>query len=256
MRAELHADVPVDEFFEDPTIAGTLRLIEDSDSELAGLALAAVTAPAQSVPLSPAQERLWFLHELDPNDASYNMPVTVRIRGLLDIAALEHALDELVERHEMLRVEFGESGGRTVQWIDGRRPALEHIDLGGHDLQHARDLVAERANRPFALRTEPVVRLTLIRLADEDHLLGIVLHHIAADGWSLEVLYGELSELYGAFTKGKPSPLAPLPMSFFDLLRQDTDGEDAAVDYWMQALAGASVLGNAHGPPSARGAFR
>ena len=242
MRAELHADVPVDAFFDDPTIAGTLKLIEDCAPGLGDFALAVAAVPDRSVALSPAQERLWFLHELDPNDASYNMPVTVRIQGLLDVAALERALDELVERHEMLRVEFGESGGRTVQWIGGRRPALEHIDLAGHELQHARDLVAERANRPFALRAEPVVRLTLIRLTDDDHLLGIVLHHIAADGWSLEVLYGELSALYGAFTKGKPSPLAPMPMSFFDLVGQDSASEDAAVAYWTKALVGAPVL--------------
>ncbi|GAA2372522.1 amino acid adenylation domain-containing protein [Dactylosporangium salmoneum] len=198
----------------------------------------------RTYPLSPGQQRLWFLHRLDPADASYNVPVTLRISGPLDAGALELAWDELMARHDMLRVRFRDDRGTAVQWIDRQRPPLQRLEPAApSDVEAARGLLRLRANQPFDLVTGPVLRAGLIRLADDDHLLGIVVHHIAADGWSVEVLLRELSELYAAATSGKPNPLPPVAASYLDLIAERPAGaDDDAVAYWTRELAGAPAL--------------
>lgn len=189
------------------------------------------------------QERLWFLHRLDPGDASYNLPVTLLIRGTLDTEALERALMELVDRHDTLRTRFGERDGTPVQTPGGRLPELEFADRTG-DGERARELIAERGGRPFDLERGPVLRLTLVKIGPREHLLGLVFHHIAADGWSIEIVLRELSELYEAYTAGKPSPLPPLSMSYADHVRAQGEqpGDERALAYWRETLAGAPVL--------------
>jgi amino acid adenylation domain-containing protein len=265
VRAELGAAVRLDDFFEEPTLAGMIELVArfragdglsaGPESETGGLAPAALAPaaltpavlsdPARSAALSWAQEGLWFLYRLDPSDISYNMPVTLRIRGDLDAGLLDEVLIELVDRHEMLRVAFGERDGRPVQMIGARGPGLEVINLSGRPdpAASARELVVERADRPFDLELGPVLRLTLIRLAADDHVLGLVLHHIAADGWSVELLLREISELYAAYAAGQPSPLPPLELGYLDHVRQAGHRDDAAaLAYWTEQLAGAPVL--------------
>jgi amino acid adenylation domain-containing protein len=260
MRAELRTEVPFGDFFEDPTVAGTAALVARcraahvpaagrGDGPAAGpgaetAALAAPPDPARSAALCSAQERLWFLHQLNPADVSYHLPVTLRIHGTLDVELLARALTELTGRHDMLRSTFAERDGRPVQTIGARGPGLERIDLSGRpDPEHARALLAERADRPFDLEHGPVLRLTLIRLGADDHLLGLVLHHIAGDGWSLEVLLAELSELYAAYAAGEPSPLPPLELGYLDHVRQAEGRDDAAaLAYWTEQLAGAPAL--------------
>ncbi len=258
VRAELRADVPLDDFFEEPTAAGTAALVArfraengpaaGTGAETAAVAPAASAAPsdsARSAALSSAQEGLWFLYRLDPADISYNMPVTLRIHGPLDVGLLDEVLIELVDRHDMLRATFAERDGRPVQAISARGPGLEVIDLSGRPdpAASARAVVAERADRPFDLEHAPVLRLTLIRLAADDHVLGLVLHHIAADGWSVELLLRELSALYRAYAAGEPSPLPPLELGYLDHVRQAERHDDAAaLAYWTEQLAGAPVL--------------
>jgi amino acid adenylation domain-containing protein len=254
VRAELRTDVPFGGFFEDPTVAGTAALVArcragdgpaaGTGAELTVAALAAPPDPARSAALCSAQERLWFLHQLNPADVSYHLPVTLRIHGALDVELLDRVLTELTDRHDMLRSTFAERDGRPVQTIGARGPGLERIDLSGRpDPERARALVAERADRPFDLEHGPVLRLTLIRLAADDHVLGLVLHHIAGDGWSLEVLLAELSELYAAYAAGEPSPLPPLELGYLDHVRQAERRDDAAaLAYWTEQLAGAPAL--------------
>ncbi len=254
VRAELRTDVPFGGFFEDPTVAGTAALVarcraEDgpaagTGAETAAAAPAAQADPARSAALCSAQERLWFLHQLNPADVSYHLPVTLRIHGTLDVELLDRVLTELTDRHDMLRSTFTERDGRPVQTIGARGPTLERIDLSGQpDPERARALVADRADRPFDLEHGPVLRLTLIRLAADDHVLGLVLHHIAGDGWSLEVLLTEVSELYAAYAAGEPSPLPPLELGYLDHVRQAQRRDDAAtLAYWTEQLAGAPAL--------------
>ncbi|MFC7384584.1 amino acid adenylation domain-containing protein [Sphaerisporangium rhizosphaerae] len=198
-------------------------------------------------PLSAGQERLWFLQRFDPADASFNIFVTERLRGALDIDALGRALDEIVSRHGTLRTRFrGEE--RPVQQVLAPAPVpVEHLDLSalpGDDREgRALDLVAERTNRPFDLAQAPPLRVSLLRLSAEEHVLCLVVHHIVADGWSLNVLYRELSTLYAAFRRGEPSPLPPLPRQYAEYVRavQDDDGA-GDLAYWKERLAGVPPL--------------
>jgi NRPS condensation-like uncharacterized protein len=164
------------------------------------------------VPLSFAQQRLWFLDQYEPNSSVYNIASALRLRGSLNIGVLEQSLDEIVRRHESLRTTFSMVDGEPVQVIG---PATEFslavADLGdfpeGEREEEARRLAKEEAWRPFDLAREPLFRASLIRLGEDDHLLVLAMHHIASDGWSMGVLYRELSVLYGTFVKGESSPL-------------------------------------------------
>ncbi|MFC4531324.1 amino acid adenylation domain-containing protein [Sphaerisporangium dianthi] len=198
------------------------------------------------IPMSAGQERLWFLQRFDPADASFNIFVTERLRGPLDTGALGRALDEIVSRHGPLRTRFpGEE--RPVQQVLAPAPIhIEHLDLSalpsGDREQKALDLVAERTNRPFDLGQAPPLRVSLLRLAAEEHVLCLVVHHIVADGWSLTVLYRELATLYAAFRRGEPSPLPPLPLQYADHVRAPRQDEASSLAYWKQRLAGLPSL--------------
>jgi len=162
-----------------------------------------------------AQERLWFLERLNPGSPAYNQCRALRLRGPLDTTALQHALGELVGRHEALRTTFREHEGRLDQVI--HPPAAVELPL--EDLVHleeglagARLLEMERdmARRPFDLQTGPPLRACLVRLRPEDHALLLAMHHIVTDGWSLDVLFRELGALYGEFSgRGKAGLKGP-----------------------------------------------
>ncbi|WP_327003490.1 amino acid adenylation domain-containing protein [Dactylosporangium sp. NBC_01737] len=185
--------------------------------------------------LRAAQERLWFLHQLDPADASYHLPLVMHVRGRLDRAALERALDAVTGRHESLRtrVELLDGAPVLAAAPDGVR--LETAVATG--LEAARDLVATFVTRPFDLTAGPVLRCLLIDAGPDGHVLALVAHHIAADGWSLQVLRRDLDALYRAYATGAPAVLPKLP----DLPPATT--EDAPdLGYWTGRLAGAAVL--------------
>ncbi|MFI0355757.1 amino acid adenylation domain-containing protein [Actinomadura sp. 9N407] len=205
------------------------------------------------VPLTAGQERLWFLQEFDPDDASYNMFIVLRLRGRLVVPALRHAVDEIVRRHEILRTRFPAAGdGRPVQEACAdARVEPERLDLtglpAGEREARARELVAERTNRPFDLRRGPLLRTHLLRLGEDHHVLCVVLHHIVADGWSLKVFLSELSEVYGASLDGRASPLPPLPIQYGDFAawrrgRPERGAGDDQLAFWSKALAGAPTL--------------
>jgi amino acid adenylation domain-containing protein len=207
---------------------------------------------AVGLPLSFGQQRLWFLDQLEPGGVAYNMPAAVRLRGSLDAAALSWSLGEVVRRHEVLR---------TIFRLDGEEPAqvplpaaplqLPRVDLAGlppgRREAAARRLLAAAAGRPFDLANGPLLRSLLLRLDPLEHLLLVVVHHIASDAWSMGLLVRELSALYAARRRGAPSPLPELPLQYADYAAWQRGwlrgaALAAQLAYWRRALAGAPPL--------------
>jgi amino acid adenylation domain-containing protein len=206
--------------------------------------------PRQSpAPLSFAQQRLWFLDQLQPDNSAYNLFDTWRLKGLLRPEMLERALNEVVRRHESLRTTFAAVQGQPVQIV---APALEfrleQVDLRAVPLDRreaaARRLVSDTARRPFNLSSDPLLRATLFCLGEEDHVLLINMHHIISDAWSLGVLYNELTHFYAALCAGRPFLTPELPIQYADFAiwqRQSLTGDamENHVSYWKKQLAGA-----------------
>ena len=199
-------------------------------------------------PVSFAQARLWFLEHLVPGNPFYNVPTAVKLSGLVNVAALEQAFNEIVRRHETLRTTFRTMDGEPVQAI---APSL-HLPLPLVNLQElpveqeVQRLLTEEFQQPFHLSSGPLLRVKLLQLAEAEHVLLLTMHHIVADGWSVGVLIRELGTLYTAFTTGKPSPLADLPIQYADFTlwqREWLQGEVLATQmtYWQQQLDGASI---------------
>ena len=199
-------------------------------------------------PASFAQQRLWFLDQLEPESPAYNIPAAYRLRGPLHVPALEQAISEIVRRHETLRTTFHAADGQPFQRVAPHRPlALPIVDLRGLPEEgndaRALQLATEEAHRPFDLAQGPLFRATLVQLAEEEHVLLLTMHHVISDGWSKRVLNRELTALYGAFSTGNPSPLPELPIQYADFAvwqRQWLQGEvlEAQLSYWRQQLGG------------------
>jgi len=199
-----------------------------------------------SVSLSWAQERLWFLEQLEGGSATYNERRVICLNGDLDISALEKSLDEIVRRHEVLRTSFASENGKPRQVIHPDISLkLEIVDLQS-DSEAVREtklqqLVNEAARTPFNLEMAPLVRCSLLQLDTRKYLLLVTMHHIISDGWSLGVLIEELSSLYQAFVRGEISPLEELPIQYADFALWQRDwlsGEKITrqIDYWKQQL--------------------
>ncbi|RKG73736.1 amino acid adenylation domain-containing protein, partial [Corallococcus exercitus] len=199
-------------------------------------------------PLSFAQQRLWFLDRWQPRSAFYNVPSALRLLGPLQLPALQSAFDELIRRHESLRTTFDSTGEDPHQVIHPARslpiPVIDLRTLPTADrMPEARKLADAEAQRPFDLSEGPVLRLTLLRLEEQEHVLLGVMHHIVSDDRSIQVLIRELSALYDAFQRGQPSPLPPLPVQYADYAvwqRSWLQGDvlDARLGWWRQQLDG------------------
>ncbi|HET6232844.1 MAG TPA: amino acid adenylation domain-containing protein [Longimicrobiaceae bacterium] len=219
-------------------------------------ASASAEAPAASrreggtFPLSFAQQRLWLVDRLQPGGSAYNMGVSLRLSGPLDVPALERALDEIVRRHETLRTTFADADGSPVQVIAPHAPrGLPVVDLSASPEAESevRRLSAEEARAPFDLNAGPLFRTLLLRSSSTEHVLVLTMHHVVSDGWSMGVLLGELSALYPAFEAGQPSPLPELPLQYADhAVRQREQLAGAALErqaaYWKEALSGAPAM--------------
>ncbi len=200
-------------------------------------------------PLSFAQQRLWFLDQLAPGQADYNIPAALRLTGRLNVPALEAGINEIVRRHDALRTVFGAVEGRPFQLA---LPA-KLVSLPLHDLRNVPEteretrlacLLNEAAGRPFDLTRGPLFSVELWRLAETEHVLWLNWHHIIADGWSLEIFFRELAMLYQAYLHGAPSPLPELPLQYGDYARwqrQEEQGEawQRQLLYWKRQLQGA-----------------
>ncbi|HEU4881265.1 MAG TPA: amino acid adenylation domain-containing protein, partial [Longimicrobium sp.] len=248
VRQALGVDVSPGDLFERPVLADFAR----------GLSIATradVIEPVDrsgAIPLSFAQQRLWFLEQMGNLGSTYHIPVRLRLRGALDRDALVRALDRIVARHEALRTTFEAVDGEPVQRIASPEsspfPLVEHDFRVLADAEDALDrLMRDEAGAPFDLARGPLIRGRLIRMADDDHVLLLTMHHIVSDGWSAGVLHRELGALYAAFARGEADPLPPLPIQYADYAawqRGWVDGEvlEAQAEYWTRTLAGAPEL--------------
>ncbi len=204
----------------------------------------------EPLPLSFAQQRLWFLDQLTPGDPAYNDCYAIRFRGALDTALLERAVNEVVARHESLRTTFELRGDLPAQTIHPsltlELPSINLREHAGDEREaHARvqRLAVEEARRPFDLSRGPLLRAKLLRLNTDEHVLLLVIHHIVSDGQSLLVFFQELGALYEAYSRGLPSPLPELEVQYADFAaweQQRSDGEALAqqLEYWKRQLAG------------------
>ncbi|HTK08291.1 MAG TPA: amino acid adenylation domain-containing protein, partial [Ktedonobacteraceae bacterium] len=255
VRSLYAVEIPLRTIFEAPTVAEFARRVEQAlrhDEVLAVPPLLVGPRP-EALPLSYAQQRLWFLDQLEPGSMAYLLPSALRVTGALVVQALECSMDSLIERHESLRTTFADPGiGEPVQVIE----PIGHVHLPLIDLQglsqerqeeEVRRLVRQEAQHPCDLVRGPLLRLAIVRLQRDEHVLLITLHHIITDGWSIGIFVRELSALYRAYVAGEPSPLAPLMMQYADYAlwqRQWLQGAvlEAQLDYWRQQLASNTPL--------------
>ncbi|QLE39947.1 amino acid adenylation domain-containing protein [Nostoc sp. C052] len=202
------------------------------------------------LPLSFAQQRLWFLHQLSPDSRSYNMLLILRLEGALNIVALQQSLSELVRRHEILRTTFPAVDGKPVQVIasptDLTLPCYDVQGLSAEEQTvQIQQIVESIVSKPFDLAVGPLVQFTLFQLSDQEYILLLKMHHIIYDGWSLDIFNRELSQVYTAFTQGLPNPLPELPIQYADFAvwqRQWLTGEvlERQLVYWQKQLTGVS----------------
>jgi amino acid adenylation domain-containing protein/non-ribosomal peptide synthase protein (TIGR01720 family) len=255
VRRIFQIELPLRRIFEEPTVAGLARLIEGEIG--AGRSLEATlplkrVARATEIPLSYAQQRLWFIDQLEPGSDAYNIASAVRLNGRLNPDALEQALNEIIRRHESLRTNFLQENGRARPLIHAAaRQALPLIDLSGlpeaERSATAERLATQEAQRPFNLSADRLLRVSLLRLSEEEHIVLLTMHHIISDAWSMGLLVGEVEALYPAFAEGRPSPLEELPLQYADFAcwqREWLQGEtlESELNYWRGQLTGASPL--------------
>ncbi|HEY6208644.1 MAG TPA: amino acid adenylation domain-containing protein, partial [Gemmatimonadales bacterium] len=250
LRQELSVEVSISDLFEHPVLADfALALESATHTERLPITRVERSVP---LPLSFAQQRLWFLMQMEGAGEAYHIPFALHLRGRLDRAALRRALDRILTRHEALRTTFALIDGEPVQRIapaeDSRFLMLEHDLSQDPDPEEAlRRLAAEEAGAGFDLEAGPPIRGRLIRLADDEHSLLVTVHHIAFDGWSTGLFFGELSRLYGSFLRDEPDPLPAPGLQYADYAvwqRRWIEGEvlQRQAEYWKSALAGAPTL--------------
>ncbi|MFN2323935.1 MAG: condensation domain-containing protein, partial [Trueperaceae bacterium] len=244
VREAFGTEVPLRTLFEAPTVAGLAQRVEALRREAGGVAVPAIVPVPRdgALPLSFAQERLWFLDQLEPGRSTYNIPFALRMRGVMDVAALERSLTALVARHESLRTRFETVGDAPVQVIDAAAPfAVPVVEVGESQVA---ELAEEEARTPFDLRRGPLLRAKVLRIASDEHVVLFTMHHIVSDGWSMEVLVREVSALYDACVRGEALALAPLAVQYADYAawqRSWFSGDvlESQLGYWRERLAGA-----------------
>ncbi|MFL5279511.1 MAG: amino acid adenylation domain-containing protein, partial [Rhodopila sp.] len=245
LRAVLGVELQIGTLFEAPTAAELVPHLRQ----------AAATRPPliagrrpERLPLSFAQSRLWFIDQLEGASSEYHIPTALRLRGVLDVAALEAAINAIVERHESLRTHFEVIDNEPLQVIALRLqisvPVTDLAQLNEAAQQDVvRTCVQQEWDEPFELASGPVLRVKLLRFGAQDHVLLTTFHHIVSDGWSAEVFTRELGTLYDAFSQGNKNPLLPLPIQYADFAlwqRSWLDGAamDRGLEYWKAQLAG------------------
>ncbi len=245
VRRLFAVELPLAAVFRERTLARLARTVDERRASApASPPLVARPRTGSRAPLSPNQRGLWFLQELAPSSASYNVPFAIPLCGRLEVCVLERAVREIVRRHEALRTRFPLADGEPCQEIDEERFRLETLEPGRAE---TRDVLEDFARQPFDLRRGPLFRAGLLRAGDDEALLAINVHHAVFDGWSLEVFVDELRQLYGAFAEGRAPALEPLAIQYADHAlwqheRLSSGVGTAEVDFWRQELAGAPLV--------------
>src|SRR5947209_6865880 len=259
MRVVFGAELPLRMLFEAPTVEGLARRVEQALREgVSGEELPPMVRVSREgrLPLSFAQQRLWFLHQLEPESIAYNIPLVVHLRGWLDRGVLVRALEEIVRRHEVLRTTFPAVEGEARQQIGevggvGRvGEVVEVEDLSQEEEQEREQRMQEMAEReattPFDLGRGPLLRVRLLRMGPEEHRLLFTMHHIITDGWSMGILVREFVALYRAYAQGEETPLAELELQYADFAawqrEHQAQRQERELEYWRGQLAGLSVL--------------
>jgi hypothetical protein len=248
LRAELAVDVSLRSFFASPTVAGLAQHVTTTRAtgETPGPSL--VPAPRQGpLPASFAQERMWFIEQMTPGNPAYNISGAMLLEGTLDGDALVRTFSEIVRRHEVLRTTYAWQDGQLVQIVQPPRSLpLHHVDLSeladSEREDAARQVVLAEAATPLDLGQDLPLRVTLVHLGNGRRVVVLVMHHIASDGWSLEVVFREVAALYAAFVDGRPSPLPALPVQYADYAlwqrqRLSEQALAAPLAYWHRQLA-------------------
>ncbi|MET7339607.1 condensation domain-containing protein, partial [Nonomuraea sp. NPDC005650] len=246
IRSTFGTDLALAALFDQPTIKGLATLIDSTGATTVAPPIVSADRD-QPLPLSFAQQRLWFLAQLEPDSVEYNTPMLIALAADLDQGAMRAALAALVERHEVLRTRLvADADGVPYQVIDP--PAgfdLPVIEVASE--QEAQALIAADVATPFDLATGPLLRGSLIRLGDQEHILALCMHHVISDEWSAKIFRRELLALYDVFWAGEPSPLAPLTVQYADFAlwqRNWLTGQtlEEQLGYWRRQLAQPPVL--------------
>ena len=254
VREAFGVEVRLRELFEQPTVKGLGQSIERELRQGAGVSAPPIERREQveELPLSFAQQRLWFIDQLEPGGDVYNVPVAVRLQGSLNKEAFAQTLAEVIRRHEVLRTRFDTVSGRAVQVIEAAAPielAVEELSALEIEERDARvqEWAAREAATPFDLSRGPLLRVKLLRLGEQEHVVLLTMHHIVSDGWSVGVLIKELGTLYAAYVAGEESPLEDLPIQYADFAvwqRAYLQGEvlEQQLAYWRRQLSDAPRL--------------
>ncbi|HEX7335226.1 MAG TPA: amino acid adenylation domain-containing protein [Pyrinomonadaceae bacterium] len=234
-------EVALRELFEEPTIEGLAQRLESAQQVAPRAAIAQRPRPAQ-IPLSYAQQRLWFLHQMEPDSSFYNVAIALRLEGQLNVVALGESLNDVVRRHESLRTRFPLVDGQPVQLIEPQLTIDLPVENTGDDL--IEQLAETEARRPFELANGPLLRVKLLRLDESQHVLLLTLHHIVADGWSMGVLVKEVAAYYNERANGKIAGLGELQIQYADFALWQReflskDVLDQQLAYWTRQLEGA-----------------
>ncbi|MDQ3826501.1 MAG: condensation domain-containing protein, partial [Actinomycetota bacterium] len=252
LKTAFRIDLSPRALFTHPTVAGLAEAIDPHAGEADNGAIPVIPRDGVPLPLSFAQQRLWFLDEFEPGSTEYVIPLAVRLRGELDIEALSRAMTALVDRHEPLRTTFDVVDGRGMQVVHPPQqvfvPLLDLTELPEHDRQAELDLVLAREGlQPFDLSEGPLVRPRLARMSSQEHVLVLTMHHIVTDGWSGAIILNDLGELYRAECNGVPPDLPALPVQYADFAawqRERLSGTalEDELTYWRTQLDGVLPL--------------
>jgi amino acid adenylation domain-containing protein/FkbM family methyltransferase len=254
LREALNCEMPLRRLFDLPTIAELAASVAEAKQSSSSVAVLPPIEKADRtgmLPLSFAQERLWFLYRMEPESSAYHLFTGIRLHGPLNVAAFEQTLAEIVRRHEILRTSFDTVAGRPQQRIAAVTPPLSVTDFSAlNDSERAaavERVASQTAQKPFDLAGGPLLRAELLRLGDEQHVLLFTMHHIISDGWSSTVLLREVATLYEAYDAGRPSPLPELSIQYADYATWQRDWLQGAVleerlAYWREQLASAPPL--------------
>ena len=249
VRKMFAVELPLRVVFEAPTVAELAQKIEKSHGDEACIPPLVPREPGDEIPLSFAQQRLWFLDQLEPGSSLFNVPIAIQLSGQLNVVALQATLATIVERHEILRTNYVADEGQPKQVIkQNETPELRYVDLRSSPEEQREDELRRRllgeALQPFSLSDDLMLRPTLFQLNETEHVLLLATHHIAADGWSMGILFQEMAELYKAFSAAKPSPLPELRIQYGDYAqwqRRWLRGEalEKELSYWRTQLKSA-----------------